>query len=137
MLPPSVNHYVKHGVEIERETGQAYVGHRKTPAAKKFADDFGLFVNRLDKKYVTGDRFQVYFHLFFGPGDRGDWDNFPKCLSDAIAKSGMLHDRKGREISDAHIKAGHVFIHDSEDDRKIGPKTEITIEALPRFDWRE
>jgi Holliday junction resolvase RusA-like endonuclease len=53
-------------------------------------------------QYVTGDRFVVVITYIFGPGDRFDVDNLNKCVLDCLAK----------------------------EDRTIGPKTLIQVEAL-------
>jgi len=117
MLPPSVNHYVTHGGGF----------HRKTAEAKGWENTFPLFSRR---QFVVGKAFSVSIKIFFGPGDRGDVDNFSKMILDCISKNGMLVDEKGKKLSDAKVIEEHVFLMNGKEDRKIGPKTEITIESV-------
>lgn len=133
MLPPSVNHYVTHGIETDRGTGQKYVGHRKSKAAKKFSDDFkSVLPASIRDAYVIGERFAVEFQYFIPPFGKGDVDNYNKCLLDAIAACGMLRDRKGKQLSDAWVKRMVVDICDSEEDRKLGPLVVITIRSMEK-----
>jgi len=120
MLPPSVNHYVEHptaGV------------HRKSAAAKAWERDFPIFSRG---RFVQSENGLFIVTLIFtpGPGDKGDVDNRNKSTLDCIAKAGMMRNAKGKAVSDAWIKRLVVEIHDSLEDRKNGPKTEITIEAF-------
>ena len=120
ILPPSVNHYVEHpGAGI----------HRKSAAAKAFGRDFPLFSRGLFVVSQSG-RFSVTLDYWLGKGDRGDVDNFNKLPLDCAAKAGMLRNKKGKEVSDAWIKRMTVNIHDSDEDRKLGPQTVMTIEGM-------
>jgi hypothetical protein len=47
-----------------------------------------------------------------------------------MAKAGMMRNAKGDELSDAWIKLLIVEIHDSEEARKIGPRTDVSLEAI-------
>jgi Holliday junction resolvase RusA-like endonuclease len=117
MVPPSVNHYVTHGGGF----------HRKSAEAKAWERDWPIFSQR---KFVQGSRFAVTLEIWLAPKDKGDVDNFSKCPLDCIAKSGMLIDAKGLPLTDATIIALHVFLYKTEADRREGPKTVVTIEAL-------
>lgn len=117
LLPPSVNHYVTHGGGF----------HRKSAEATAFERDFAILK---PPYWVNGKYFAVTFKFFVGPKQKGDVDNRNKVLLDCIAKAGMLRNGKGEELSDAWVKRLTVEIHDSEEDRKRGPSTEITIEAI-------
>lgn len=118
MLPPGFNHYVEHPTQGV---------HVKSAAAKAWERDFPLFSRG---QFITGKRFAATLRFTFGPGDRGDVDNFNKLPLDCCAKAGMLRNHKGDWLSDAWIKRLVVDILDSEEDRKRGPQTEITLEAL-------
>lgn len=120
LLPPSVNHYVKH---------LANGIHVKTAAAKAWENDFPIFSRG---QYVVSEsqRFAVTLRYRMGPGDRGDVDNFNKLPLDCLSKAGMLRSRKLDWLSDAWVKRMTVEILDSDEDRALGPQTEITIEAL-------
>ena len=119
LTPPSVNHYTSHGGGF----------HRKSVEAKAWESAFPLFSQ---KQYVVSDcqRFSVTLDIFLGPNERGDSDNFPKCVLDCIAKAGMLRNAKLKPVSDAWVKKLSVNINDMPKDRKLGPMTRITIEAL-------
>ena len=129
MLPPSVNHYVAHGVVTNRRTGEQRNFHGKTAAAKQFAKDFGIFVRGAYVVSPSG-RFQVTLEYWPAPGMRGDADNFNKMPLDCAAKAGMFRNTKGEELSDAWVKRLVIEIHDSKEERQLGPKTLITIEGM-------
>lgn len=118
MLPPSVNAYVRH---------PAAGVHIKSPAAKAWERDWPLFSRGM---YVvsTSGRFAVTLEFTPGPSDKGDVDNRNKCVLDCIARAGMLRDKKGKNCSDAWIKKLTVEIHDTDEDRKQGPRTVVRIE---------
>src|SRR5436305_2001435 len=92
MLPPSVNHYIEH---------PAAGVHRKSAAAKAWENDWPIFARG---QFIVGKRFAVFLRFRFGPGDRGDVDNFGKLPLDCIGKSGMLRDARGKWLSDAWVK---------------------------------
>lgn len=122
MLPPSVNHYLEH---------PAKGVHLKSPAAKAWERDFMAMLPASARgEFVTGNRFKISIVLTFGPGDRGDLDNFPKQILDCCAKAGMIRDPKGNVLSDAWFKRLVVDICDSPQDRKLGPQTQVAIEAI-------
>ena len=121
ILPPSVNHYLKH---------KSARIHSLSDAAKAFKDQFPALVK--PGPYIVGVRFQVTIHYWMGPNDRGDIDNFDKLLLDCIAQSGMMRDGKGKELSDAWIKRRTTEIMDSPEDRKIGPRTDVLLEPFVR-----
>jgi Holliday junction resolvase RusA-like endonuclease len=118
LLPPGVNHYVEH---------PAAGVHVKSKAAKAWERDFPIFSRG---QFIIGRRFAVTLRFTFGPGNRGDVDGFAKLLLDCCAKAGIFRNPKGQWLSDAWVKCLTVEILDSDQDRKRGPQTEITIEAL-------
>jgi Holliday junction resolvase RusA-like endonuclease len=120
MLPPSVNHYLEHPTEGV---------HIKSAAAKAWERDWPIFARG---QFITGERFAVILRYTFGPGDRGDVDNFNKLPLDCAAKSGMFRNAKGEWLSDAWVKRLTVEIFDEPADRKKGPKTEIIISSIPK-----
>lgn len=121
IMPPSVNHYVKH---------PAQGVHVKTAEAKAYIRDFALLAPRDFFVQSPAKRFLATLEYWPGPGGRGDVDNYNKLPLDCCAKAGMLRDGKNQECSDAWIKRMTVEIHDEPEDREIGPKMRITIEAL-------
>jgi Holliday junction resolvase RusA-like endonuclease len=118
MLPPSVNHYVEH---------KAQGVHVKSTAAKAWERDWPLFAKGA---FVTGKRFKASLIFRLGPKDRGDVDNFNKCVLDCVGKGRMLRTVDGKILSDAWIKKLDVEILDGEADRAAGQRTFIQIEAI-------
>lgn len=122
MLPPSVNHYVKH---------PAKGVHRKSAATVAWEASFMAMLPASARGgYVTGARFWVTLRFTPGPGDRGDVDNRNKLVLDCCAAAGMFRDATGKQLSDAWVKKLTVEILDQKQDRQRGPQTQVTIEAL-------
>jgi Holliday junction resolvase RusA-like endonuclease len=123
LLPPSVNHYIRH-------KGR---NHRKSPEAMAWVNSFmAMLPASLRGCYVQGDVFSVSLEIFPGPDQRGDVDNYLKLPLDCIAQAGMLRDPKGNECSDAKIKTLHVYVLDSPEDRARGPEMRFQIRAQIR-----
>lgn len=121
MLPPSVNHYVKHFIVRGQQR------HVKTPEAIKWGEDVMTFARG---GYITGKRFAISLRYRMGEGDGFDVDNLNKCTLDSIAAAGCIRDPKGARLSDRWFKRMQVEILDSKQDRAQGPQTEIVIEAI-------
>ena len=79
MIPPSVNHYVKH-----TRTG----GHYVTKAAESFIEAVGLFSKNQCVRY---DSYFVEIFLNLGPKQKMDVDNCAKVVLDALAKNRIIH----------------------------------------------
>jgi Holliday junction resolvase RusA-like endonuclease len=79
LLPPSVNHYVKH-----TRLGKHYV----TEEAKRFMQTVAALSNRQCVRY---ERYFVEIYLNLGPKERMDVDNCAKVILDALAKCGIIH----------------------------------------------
>jgi Holliday junction resolvase RusA-like endonuclease len=110
MVPPSVNHYVKH-----TRTGRRYVTGEATAFKQALAD-----FNR--GEFVQGRAFSVQIDVTLGKGDRGDVDNFPKLCLDGLADAGAFRDFKGKPLSDAYVTKLCVNV-----DRKTRPEEGQTI----------
>ena len=122
LLPPSVNHYVKHS-----KNGI----HRKTPAAKAFENSFkAMMPARARECYVVGRRFKVELTIIPAPAHKGDIDNYPKLILDCCASAGFLRSSSGQRLSDANFKDMRVILNDEPEQRQRGPLVAITIEAL-------
>lgn len=121
MLPPSVNHYVKHVIVKGQQR------HIKTPETLAWERTFGFFVGG---QFVTGKRFEVALRFRMGGGDSFDVDNLNKCTLDCAAKAGTIRNAKGERLSDRWFKRLSVEILDSDEDRKLGQQTEIIIHAI-------
>jgi crossover junction endodeoxyribonuclease RusA len=101
LVPPSVNHYVKHP-----RNGKSY----RTPEATAFKDAIGIYACGAS---VTAHTFGVSIVVHLPKKGRGDVDNFPKLVLDGLADCGVFRDRKGKRISDAYVRRLEVDL-DSE-----------------------
>lgn len=79
LLPPSVNHYVKH-----TRSGRHYV----TKEAIAFMDAVALFS---DNECVRYKSYYVEIYLNLGYKERMDVDNCAKVVLDSLAKAGIIH----------------------------------------------
>lgn len=111
MVPPSVNHYVKHF-----RNG----AHVVQPAAKSFK--YAVAMLSKDCEHFTGKKttYTVTLGIFLGPKQKGDIDNFPKVVLDSLKDAGIIH-------TDAAVKHLHVSLARDHDN----PRTEIEVEAHP------
>ena len=120
LVPPSVNHY-----KVRYRNGNTVVSKE----ASAFKDAVAIY---LRGQYVLAERFALTIRITLGQKDRGDWDNFPKLVGDALAAAGAFRKSKGKHrgelLSDAHVKDGRVILDC--DTRPAQGFTEITIEAL-------
>jgi crossover junction endodeoxyribonuclease RusA len=116
MIPPDLNHYVRH-----TRQGRHYV----TKEATEFKATLATF-NR--GEFIQGKSFAVHIVIVFGKGDRGDVDGFPKLVLDGLADCGVFRDRKGKEISDAYVDRLLVY-RDREQRPPVG-RTEITVGCI-------
>ena len=107
LVPPSVNHYVKH-----TKTG----GHYRTRAADAFME--GIWVHSGRRK-MRAKAYSVEAVIYLGKGQKGDTDNFAKVIGDGLAKAGVIH-------SDAAITD---WVLRKRRDRKE-PRTVITVIGL-------
>jgi len=55
-----------------------------------------------------------YYFNYSRQGERGDIDNFPKLVLDALADCGVFRDSKGKIVSDAHVMRLEVTKNDRE-----------------------
>lgn len=104
LVPPSVNHYVKH-----TRSGRHYV----TKEAKAFKEAVAIFARG---KSAIAKRYEVEIAIFLAKRQRGDGDNFAKCVLDSLVSAGVIH-------SDAAVKKVSI----TKDRDWKNPRTEITI----------
>ncbi len=107
LVPPSVNHYVKH-----TRSGRHYV--TKEGIAYKFA--VKVYAAGLS---VTAKKYALSVIVYLGKGQRGDGDNFFKCIGDGLKDAGVIH-------SDAAVKHWAIEVRCDWEN----PRTEITVRAL-------
>lgn len=77
-VPPSVNHYVKH-----TRTGRHYV----TGEGTAFKEWVGTASRGMQ---IRWESYGVMIHIFLGAGQKGDIDNFPKCVLDGLKDYGVI-----------------------------------------------
>lgn len=92
LVPPSVNHYVKH-----TRTGRSYV----TAEATAFKQAVAVYACGGS---VTAKTFSVRIAVRLPKKARGDVDNFPKLVLDGLADAGVFLNRKGKRVSDAWVR---------------------------------
>ncbi len=107
LIPPSVNHYVKH-----TRTGRHYV----TAEAKTYKDAVAVIAKSKGK--VFGERWEVSIGIFLGANQRRDVDNCGKVVLDALQSSGLIE-------SDSRVD--RLVIEKARD--RQNPRTEITVRA--------
>lgn len=78
LVPPTVNHYVKH-----TRSGRHYI----TPAATAFKEAVALCSRG---QQVEGSEYEVTIGIILGKGVRGDIDNFLKVSLDALVFAGVI-----------------------------------------------
>lgn len=106
MVPPSVNHYVKH-----TRTGRHYV----TDVADEFKSAVQLCAL---SRSVEAEAYSVEIGIYLGAGKRGDIDNFAKLALDSLVSAGVI-------TSDAKVM--RLVMQKGRDARD--PRTEFAIEA--------
>ena len=106
LVPPSVNHYVKH-----TRSGR----HYKTQEGEAFKEAIGIIARG---RSIKAKEYELEAHVYLGFGQKGDGDNFWKCLADGLVQAGVIH-------SDAAVKDWIMRVRR---DRE-SPRTEITVRA--------
>jgi hypothetical protein len=126
-IPPSVNHYKTpkiirpHGSRFHTliwiETPEAELYKLQVRQAAKFRTLSPATPRERDLV-----RYELDVQIVLGPGQRGDGDNFWKCLADGLVQCGVIH-------SDARVKR---WILDVDDTRRHenNPRTEITARVI-------
>lgn len=123
--PPSVNHYKK-PVTLRTRNGPVR-SYARTPEADAFLQAVAIFARgRSISPQTPNERLKVRYRLvctvFMGAGERGDGDNFFKCIADGLTGAGVIH-------SDARIRSWRVDVEDG--DRK-NPRTLIYVSTMGR-----
>lgn len=104
--PPSVNHYVAHS------RGRHYV----TKQGVAFKNAIAFYA--LGQSLPPAKHYSVTVAIFQAKGERGDIDNYPKCVLDGL--KGVVFK------SDAQVKRLLLTV----DRDAANPRTEIAVEAL-------
>lgn len=135
LVPPSVNHYKQPCVYRDR-SGVTRKGQRITPEAIAYKAAVAIFargetiipaailaIPKLSsQKYQLNKlRYTLRCVVVLGRGQRGDGDNFFKCIADGLQEAGVIH-------SDARIKHWNIDVDSNDRDN---PRTEIHVELIP------
>lgn len=122
-LPPSVNHY-----KMRTRRGVTFV----SKDAKAFKAELALYAHQIISpiRYVAErgrkrlsahpETYAVEIIVFQGAKQKGDVDNYAKCVLDGLAEAGVIH--SDAAVTDLTLRKRR--------DRE-NPRTEITIEGRP------
>lgn len=126
--PPSVNHYK---VPFWNAREQR-IDYRITPEATAFIDAIAVFAaGRSIAPATTRGRLRMRYALnvkvVLGKGERGDGDNFWKCIADGLQHAGVIH-------SDARVR---IWALEVDDEDRENPRTEIHAELISQTLWQQ
>ena len=130
-VPPSVNHYKK-PIKIRTSNGIC-TSFALTPEAEAFqmltklyCRGASLIPPGLDPVTLNTElrdtRYSLHATVYLGPKQRGDGDNFWKCIADSLVLAGVIH-------SDARVRRWYMEVIDT--DRK-NPRTELRAAIIRR-----
>lgn len=114
LTPPSVNHYMKY--RVATINGIATVMSYHSSEAKAWWKAVGVCAGG---RSLDADGFEVAYVVYQGKNERGDVDNYGKCILDSIVKAGVID-------SDHKVTAMHAY--KSRD--RANPRTEIFIRPV-------
>lgn len=124
--PPSVNHY-KEPIKIRRRDGTTVTSFALTAEAKAFRDTIAVFARGetlvpRERKEWKNVRYAITATVFLGKRQRGDGDNFWKCIADSLVNARVIH-------SDARVRRWQIEI---EDGYRDSPRTLICVSLCGR-----
>ena len=127
LLPPTVNHYWADTMYTGRD-GYAHRGRKLTPQAKAFKAAVAIFSQgRTVAPASAAERRKVMYrveaHVYYGPRQRGDVDNFGKAICDSLEYAGVIH-------SDSNVDFRAVP-HKDERNNPANPRVQFIVERLP------
>jgi Holliday junction resolvase RusA-like endonuclease len=108
LVPPSVNHYKIKG------RGHYFV----TKEAVEFKSQVKIFARG---QSVRASAYGVEIHIYLGFKQKGDLDNFAKCVLDGLKDAGVI---------DSDAKITYLYMEKKRDGKN--PRTEIGVSALTR-----
>jgi Holliday junction resolvase RusA-like endonuclease len=120
LTPPTVNHYKKPA--IHRRTGVKMMV--LTRQAKAYKDAVAIFARGETLAPATESerrktKYKLQATVYLGYKQRGDGDNFWKCLADGLVEAGVIH-------SDAAVTDWRIFVDRDRDN----PRTVVEISTL-------
>lgn len=124
-IPPSVNHYKQPTKRRDRD-GNLRTAYKLTPEAILWRDLVwlaarGRTIAPEGKRERDQVRYQLTATIYLGAGQRGDGDNFWKCIADALQYCGVIH-------SDSRVQRWVLEVRDTD---RANPRTEIAAELMP------
>lgn len=124
LVPPTVNHYKKPALFPRKRGGPPVPGMVMTKQAKAFKAAVAIFARGESLAPATESerrkvRYMLVATVYLGYKQRGDGDNFWKCLADGLVEAGVIH-------SDAAVTKWHI---DVARDRE-NPRTVVEISTL-------
>jgi hypothetical protein len=125
-IPPSVNHYKEPRGKRRDRNGVMRPRYALSPEAILFRDlvwiaAAGRSIAPESKRDRNLVRYALTVTVYFSKFQRGDGDNFWKCIGDALETAGVIH-------SDARVRRWLLEVEDEERDNP--PRTEIRAEVL-------
>jgi len=114
LTPPSQNHYMCYRVATMH--GKPQVIAYPAKEAKTWWRTVAAYN---DGRRLPADAYEIAYVVYQGPNERGDVDNYAKCVLDALVKAEAID-------SDHKVMVLHAF---KARDRE-NPRTEIFIRAL-------
>jgi hypothetical protein len=130
-VPPSVNHYKKPiylpgGVRSFARTEEAEAFRELTMIYRRgqtlLPPEWAIWDSKQRRKWSEGVRYMLYARVVLGASQRGDGDNFWKCIGDSLVAAGVIH-------SDARVRRWTL---DVDDEDRGNPRTEIRVAMYRR-----
>lgn len=121
LSPPSVNHYTKH--RVMTINGQSTVSAYPAKEAKAW---WAAVAACAGGQSLSANEYEIAYVVYQGSGERGDVDNYAKCLLDALVKAEVID-------SDHKVFAIHGY---KQRDRE-NPRTEIFIRECGQLNLLE
>lgn len=126
LTPPSVNHYKVPWWNAREQR----IEYKITDEAIAFLNAIGIFAHgrsitpstprgRLKMRYLLSVK------VVLGKGERGDGDNFWKCIADGLQDAGVIH-------SDARVR---TWLMEVDDEDRENPRTEIYAAVIHHPLW--
>lgn len=124
LVPPTVNHYKKPALFPRKRGDPPVPGMVMTKEAKAYKAAVAIFARGQSLAPATESerrktRYMLVATVYLGKNQRGDGDNFWKCLADGLVEAGVIH-------SDAAVTKWHI---DVARDRE-NPRTVVEISTL-------
>lgn len=124
LIPPTVNHYKKPALFPRKRGGPPVPGMVMTKEAKAFKAAVAVFARGETLAPATESgrrkvRYMLHATVYLGKNQRGDGDNFWKCLADGLVEAGVIH-------SDAAVTAWHIEVARDREN----PRTVVEISTL-------